>query len=104
MKKTLFCMSKSSGLLDKFVIYFIYGSSYFRFHEPYGLNNTYNALGYYMLSVKWWNIEFNWCTYKNKWQVDIKLRFIRKWKPRRYKEVYVIFNGAGVRTYTLNIY
>lgn len=30
---------------------FIYGSSYFRFHEPYGLNNTYNALGYYMLSV-----------------------------------------------------
>ena len=57
-----------------------------------------------MLSVKWWNIEFNWCTYKNKWQVDIKLRFIRKWKPRRYKEVYVIFNSAGVRTYTLNIY
>ena len=83
---------------------FIYGSSYFRFHEPYGLNNTYNALGYYMLSVKWWNIEFNWCTYKNKWKVDIKLRFIRKWKPRRYKEVYVIFNSAGVRTYTLNIY
>lgn len=82
---------------------FIYGIDYFRLYEPYGLNNTYNPVGIYILSLKWWNIEFNWFTYLDKWQIDFKIRILMGINPKKYREHYLIFDSMGVKTCTINI-
>lgn len=82
---------------------FIYGINYFLFFEPYSLSSTYIPIGFYILSLKWWNIEFNWFTYLGKWQVDFKIKIFLGSSPKRYKEYYLIFSSTGIKTCTINI-
>lgn len=82
---------------------FLYGIKYFRFYEPYGTKDSSVILGIYILSLKWWNIEFNWHTYLNRWQIDIKAKFIVGLKPTRKREYILIFNSTGVKFCTLDI-
>lgn len=82
---------------------FIYGEDYFRLYEPYGTKDTCNFLGVYILSLKWWNVTFNWYTYLDKWQVEFKIKLLVGINPKRYREHYLIFNSTGVKTCTINI-
>lgn len=53
---------------------FIYGRKYFRYNESYGLDG-YPPLGRYILSIKWWNVEINYYTYRSKWFLVVNLIF-----------------------------
>lgn len=82
---------------------FLYGIEYFRLYEPYGTRDSSIYLGIYILSIKWWNIELNWFTYMNRWQVDVKIKMVVGMQPVKKREYMMIFNSTGVRFCTLDI-
>lgn len=82
---------------------FLYGIDYFRFYEPYGIKNSSTNLGIYILFIKWWNIEIDWYTYLNRWQIDVKVKFIVGLRPIKRKHYMVIFNSTGIKFCVLDI-
>jgi len=82
------------------VLGFLYGSDYFSFYKKYGTNESSVPVGIYIISLKWWNIKFNWYTRLDKWYIDISAVF-----PvcKGSMEYIIIFSSADIKICTLNI-
>ena len=48
-------------------------------------------LGHYILSFKWWNVKFDFFTYKDDWYMTIRAAL-----PGKLKEPYVSISNRGV--------
>lgn len=81
----------------------IYGKGYFKFCEPYGNPKSSLNLGMYILSLKWWNVKFNWYTMKNQWHVDISVTVPVSIKEKSFREYILIMSSTGVKTCTIDI-
>lgn len=80
---------------------FIYGRKYFRFFEPFGSSENYFQLGMYILSMKWWNVKFNWYVIYDKWHIDISLTF--PINRHMFREYIVVISSTGFHTCTVDI-
>lgn len=80
---------------------FIYGRDYFRFFESFGSSGNYFQSGTYILSIKWWNVKFNWYVIYDKWHIDISCTF--PIKEHILRECVVVISSTGIKTCTVDI-
>lgn len=82
---------------------FLYGLNYFKFCELYGVRNNSPPLGIYILSLKWWNIKFNWYTTNNKVRIDASITFPKDIKNKQFREYIIAISSTGIITCAVNI-
>lgn len=80
---------------------FIYGRDYFRFFEPFGSSENCFQSGTYILSIKWWNVKFNWYVIYDRWHIDISCTF--PIKEHILREYVVVISSTGIKTCTVDI-
>lgn len=85
------------------ILGFLYGENYFKILQPYGFNDKSVPIGFYYLSVKWWNIYFNWYTRLDDWFVSFNIVFITNLRSKSKKEYSVLFSSTGIKTCIVNI-
>ena len=66
-----------------------------------GSSGNYFQSGTYILSIKWWNVKFNWYVIYDKWHIDISCTF--PIKEHILRECVVVISSTGIKTCTVDI-
>lgn len=82
---------------------FLYGKDYFKFYEPIKNPNGSLHFGMYILSLKWWNIKFNWYVIQNQWHMDISAIFLINIKQHSFREYVLVMSSTGIKACTIDI-